>query len=345
MVETRSSLRRSQGISPEAFHAAARDGDVELLQSFLQRQAPVDMRDDGAATTPLIIASHNGHEACVRVLLDGGADINAAKRSGKTALMYSARRGHLNVLQLLLQRGADVHQKDSNENNALYWACDRGHTKCVAALLDAGTDINGHMMNGFTALMAAALESHLPVLQLLLQRGADVNQTDKQGNNALGAACCRGHAACATVLLDAGASQLNENGYHVLHPASAHGYLDVVEVLLKRGADPDMIGMPDSELNIAQACMFLWKSEHFADVTKFRQKKVLLLLARWSFWNLQWTSKKLSILLRARHNKGEDICAEGSQEESSEVFRDLMVRLIHLSHENEGIFRNVVSYL
>ncbi|CAM9884184.1 unnamed protein product, partial [Chrysoparadoxa australica] len=99
-------------MSLEAFHAAAEDGDVELVQSFLQGPADVDLRDDGGAT-PLIIGATHGHEACVRVLLDGGADIHASyKGDGWSALMSAAQEGHLDVLQLLLQRGADLHQKD-----------------------------------------------------------------------------------------------------------------------------------------------------------------------------------------------------------------------------------------
>ncbi|CAM9457953.1 unnamed protein product, partial [Chrysoparadoxa australica] len=108
---TSSSLRLSQGVSLEAFHAAARDGDVDLMQSFLQRQTAVDLRDY-AGTTPLILASAYGHEACVRVLLDGGAEIHASYNHGTTVLLAAANNGNLSVVQLLLQRGADVNLKN-----------------------------------------------------------------------------------------------------------------------------------------------------------------------------------------------------------------------------------------
>ncbi|CAM9281706.1 unnamed protein product [Chrysoparadoxa australica] len=353
MVATRSSLRLSQGISPEAFHAAARDGDVELVQSFLQRQAAVDLRDDGGAT-PLIIAAANGHEACVRVLLDGGADLNAAKVNGYTALMDAAQEGHLSVLQLLLQRGAGVHKQSNDVGiNALMAACNRGHTTCMAALLDAGADINGSMAYGCTALFVAAQKGHLDALQLLLQRGADVHkQSNDDEISALRVACTMGHAMCVAALLDAGAdyNTSDKKGGRALHVASMHGHLDVMEILLKRGADPDTrLG---SVGNVAQVCMYLWQQEEeeetksFANVTESRRKKAPILLARWSHWNFQWRSKKLPIMLRARHNKREDICAGGSQGESYEMRRDLMVWLVSLGAKgHEGIFRAIVSYL
>ncbi|CAM9437286.1 unnamed protein product, partial [Chrysoparadoxa australica] len=166
-------------------HAAARDGDVELVQGFLQEQAAVDLRDNGGAT-PLIIAFANGHEACVRVLLDGGADINASHKSKTMALIMAAqnghaarREGHFDVLQLLLQRGADVHQKDDAGDNALIMACMRGHTTCVAALLDAGADYHASGRNaaGYTALHRASMCGRFDAMELLLKRGADPDAT------------------------------------------------------------------------------------------------------------------------------------------------------------------------
>ncbi|CAM9427411.1 unnamed protein product [Chrysoparadoxa australica] len=181
-------------MSPKAFHAAARDGNVELVQSFLQGQAAVDLRDSGGAT-PLFTAPTHGHEACVRVLLDGGADIS------------------------------------EGGFNALYLACEEGHTVCAAALLDAGADINCPQESGWTALMAAAKEGHFDALQLLLQRGADVHQKDgSEESGALYFACYESHTACAAALLDVGADVNDpmEDGWTALMNAACRGHLDML---------------------------------------------------------------------------------------------------------------------
>jgi hypothetical protein len=62
----------------------ARKGDVERVAFLLKVGADTEARDaDGS--TPLYIASKQGHEAVVRLLLVGGADVRAALPSGSDA--------------------------------------------------------------------------------------------------------------------------------------------------------------------------------------------------------------------------------------------------------------------
>jgi len=55
--------------------------------------------------TPLIYAVRGGHKVTVRVLLEGGADVNAERR-GTTALKMARSQGHIHLEQLLLEAGA-----------------------------------------------------------------------------------------------------------------------------------------------------------------------------------------------------------------------------------------------
>ena len=51
--------------------------------------------------------AHQRHLEVVRLLLEAGADHNAAEANETTALMAAAFNGHLKVVRLLLEAGAD----------------------------------------------------------------------------------------------------------------------------------------------------------------------------------------------------------------------------------------------
>jgi len=56
-------------------HGAARNGHAKICQALIEFGAKVDVVDD-KGWTPFGMAVSKGHEDCVRVLLDAGADVN-----------------------------------------------------------------------------------------------------------------------------------------------------------------------------------------------------------------------------------------------------------------------------
>lgn len=55
----------------------------------------------------------------VKMLIDGGADINAKDNIGGSSLMYASYYGRKDVVKLLLDNGADVNVKDKDGWTAL----------------------------------------------------------------------------------------------------------------------------------------------------------------------------------------------------------------------------------
>ena len=71
--------------------------------------------------TALHQASASGHEACVRVLIAAGADVNRARRKGETSFSLALVFCHRRVLKTLLRAGADVHTGDVRRRNNDAW--------------------------------------------------------------------------------------------------------------------------------------------------------------------------------------------------------------------------------
>ncbi|EWZ49027.1 ankyrin repeat protein [Fusarium oxysporum f. sp. albedinis] len=87
----------------------SRYGVVGALRTILEMADKVGINIDGkdsSGRTPLLLAAEHGHEAVVRLLLEGGAHTNAAdKIEGRTPLSYAVDNGHEAVVRLLQFHG------------------------------------------------------------------------------------------------------------------------------------------------------------------------------------------------------------------------------------------------
>ena len=116
---------------------AARAGDDDAV-GVLLANAPeqINQRAD-KGTTPLILASLNGHLSTARRLLAAdGVDVNLSDEAGFTALLAACQSGHHDVVRCLLaQPGIGVGHAERSGSTALHLACYYGHTDIVRALV------------------------------------------------------------------------------------------------------------------------------------------------------------------------------------------------------------------
>lgn len=175
--------------------------------------------------TPLLFAARDGRLRAARVLLDAGANLNAADPNGITPLLMAITNGQLDVAQLLVDRGADVHAADWYGRTPLWAAVEvrnldipinatengvdrEAALRLIAAILDKRVDVNArvkefpparrHMLplgslewvdfTGQTAFIRAAQSADVPLMKLLLSKGADPAITTFNGTSALMAA-------------------------------------------------------------------------------------------------------------------------------------------------------------
>ncbi len=78
----------------------------EMVRMFLEFGADVNAIDEEDRSTPLGIAAREGNAELVGLLLDSGADPNAAGARWATPLALAERRGHDDIAKLLRSRGA-----------------------------------------------------------------------------------------------------------------------------------------------------------------------------------------------------------------------------------------------
>jgi ankyrin repeat protein len=222
---------------------AVQNNDIDVVTAFLKAgQDPnVKAKDD---LFPLYIAAANNRVDMVKLLLDHHADINARTwgtfRRGDTALGCALWRGYLPVVQLLLERGAELRYVYPPGQTMLGVAADYGTTEIARLLIRAGADVNAYNQEGWTPLHAAASGGFPALVALLLDSGARINSPNKRtGATALNEAAFRGQVEVVRLLIRRGAdiNERDREGASPLDEAAWRGFRDIAALLLESGAE------------------------------------------------------------------------------------------------------------
>jgi ankyrin repeat protein len=155
------------------------------------------------------------------------ADQVALKGIGRDELMNAITSANESAVRQRLSSGSNVNARDSAGLTPLMLACGAGYP-------------TSEKSNTIHPLPAA---ENLSVLGLLLASGAHVAAKSRDGSTALDACIFHGRTKSVKSLLGAGASVVtapNETG-GPLALAVTHCYPDIVELLLKEGADPNAL--------------------------------------------------------------------------------------------------------
>ena len=170
---------RSSGLVCSPLVDAVESGNVQMARVLVG--AGCDAKTAGGDTPLLIRACESGlpadsREGILRVLLEGGADVNQANGGGWTSLMFASSDGHEGVARMLLEGGADVNQAEEDGSTALMVASQSGHEGVVCALVARGAAVTVNARTPYcpSALSLACRRGHLRVAAHLVGAGAAV---------------------------------------------------------------------------------------------------------------------------------------------------------------------------
>jgi ankyrin repeat protein len=224
---TATTVKSTEADGMTALHWAVRGDDLDTVQLLIKAGANVSAANR-YGITPLSLAATNGNPAIARALLKAGANPNAPGPDGETVLMTAARAGNADIVNALIERGVNVNATETWQGQtALMWAAAENHGAVIKALGAHGVDLNARSKElafpdyryetngmavfqlpkgGWTALMYAARQNSMEAVAALADVHADLNATTKQeGTTALQIAVINIHYDLANLLLERGA--------------------------------------------------------------------------------------------------------------------------------------------
>jgi len=278
LIRQRAAINAPEADGTTALHWAVRHDDGDLIDRLIRAGADVKAANR-YGVTPLYLACQNGSAKTIERLLKAGADVNAAVNEGETALMTASRTGSVDAVNVLLAHGATVDARDSwRGQTPLMWAAAEHHPDVILALIKSGADVNARSATktwerqttkeprekwlppgGLTPLVFASREGCLECARVLLEAGATIDTADPDGITPLVSALINGHSDVAFLLVEKGANPnlADVTGRTPLYAAvdlnsvpssnrpapktieDEHSPLDVVALLLDRGANPN----------------------------------------------------------------------------------------------------------
>ncbi|XP_052174127.1 ankyrin repeat-containing protein At5g02620-like [Diospyros lotus] len=200
----------------DAFHIAAKQGNLEILKILMECSPDLSMTFDQSYTTPLHTAAAQGHIEIVNFLLEEQNSLATITRNNlKTALHSSARNGRLEVVKALLRKEPGIALKiDKKGQTALHMAAKGQSVEVVDELIQLNAALIKMADNkGNSPLHIATRKGRSQIVQALLNHEEiDKDAINKSGETALDTAEKSGHSNIAILLQEHGVQSAKSIG-------------------------------------------------------------------------------------------------------------------------------------
>jgi len=250
LLDKNPSLVRSHYDYRPAISFAVQENQLDVVKLLLSRGAnPVN---SGTSDTLLTIAKDRGY-ADMQQLLEAAIAGNNQPTEGGEAIAEAIHSRNIDaVKQLLTEQPALIQARDQTTNQPIHWATMTRQPAMIDLLLELGADINAQRADGarpvqlvngdygYRGWMKDFPVTPMQVLMHLRQKGAYID---------ICTACAIGDIDRVRELLDADPTLVNKLSDYVTYyigsgspikNAAARGHIKIVQLLLDRGADPNL---------------------------------------------------------------------------------------------------------
>ncbi|KAL3866107.1 hypothetical protein ACJMK2_043440 [Sinanodonta woodiana] len=235
-------IQESVTITSDAFIRATSTGNRDIVEDLFERAGLEQNRN--TYDKCLALASQGGFMELVEFFVEKGANLDTESPPNKETPLYQAIANKREDIALfLIAKGADVEKIPTTkiQNTCLHVACQLGQTRVVDALLNSGDiRIDIKNKNGVTPLQFALSFKCEEAAKLLIDKGCDVNfRSGRLDKTPLHISSEMGLLELVCILLKKGAdlTAKDKKGHSPMHYASMKGHKHIVDMLIKENAD------------------------------------------------------------------------------------------------------------
>ena len=199
--------------------------------------------EDGAS---LFAGIENFSDACIRILIENGYELDVQDSCGLSPLHYAVKSGNYGLVLLLLKGGADVNCVDDNNLSPLYVCALTTSVldyQIMESLLEAKADPNIKIKNSVTSITNPIFSQYFSSMTKIINNKIDCDTVEGlvTGSTALYIASTSGNLKMVKILLKAGADPniRLSNGKTALFACVYTNNYKIASLLLKHDADPD----------------------------------------------------------------------------------------------------------
>ncbi|TPX35060.1 hypothetical protein SmJEL517_g02374 [Synchytrium microbalum] len=202
--------------------------------------------------TPFSLAAMANEPELVRLMLEYGADVDAATipststllRGETTPLLTAGYYGRINIARMLLEAGANIHARGPNGRSCLHMVAvssiigERGKSDMVRLLRFYKANLDDVDHDGNTAVHLAIVMKATQMVDTLVELGARIDIANNLGNTCLHEAVRQRAAGMVKLLTEKGADKFVENkeGLTPSQIAVKEGYNELVQLFKRRSS-------------------------------------------------------------------------------------------------------------
>ena len=258
-------------------HCAAQNAANDCIQVLLDHGANVDVQTKTFMEPPLHTAITSDNSKGAELLINADANIELANAEGETAIFVATRAGNVDIVRALIAKSANVNQLNASGNTPLHAAIQLHQPMIAKLLIENGAAPSLGSLNSYSlaleygemdicnyirevdpslarhALQNAGITSTEPppeiftyihslnaaALRKVLSNQYNMNIIAPEGVPLI-RAIETGSIDIVKIIVNSGADVNFGDNEYPLHIACKKGLINVVEYLLKQGANPSL---------------------------------------------------------------------------------------------------------